>query len=128
MTKKRFCYNFLLRQSPVYSVRWRLGEMRPEKLILHRPKNYSNNSDHFPREIIIIARCIQQIVTCYDIFSSHNHIRVGQVFTPAVAVVFREGALTFVPAAVPQARFPYHTGVWYGPPYTTMLISPALNC
>ena len=86
----RTCYKFSLRPSPVLSVRWRLGEMGPEKVIVQGYKKYSNNSDHFPREIIIIARCIQQIVTCYNIFSSHKHFKVGQVFTSAVSVTFRK--------------------------------------
>ena len=79
----------------------------------------------------MIARCILQIVTCYGIFSSHKADRpfkVDQVFTSAVAVVFRKMALAFVPAAVTHARMPYHTPVWYGPLYATMLISHALNC
>ena len=79
----------------------------------------------------MIARCIHQIVTCYDIFSSHEAdkpSKVDQDFTSAVSVVFRKMALEFVPAAVLHARMPYHTPVWYGPPYATMLISPALNC
>ena len=96
-------------------------------MILQGYKNYSNNSDYFPREIIIIARCIQQIVTCYNIFSSNKQFKVGQVFTSAFSVVFREGALGFVPAAVSHAHFPYHTGVWYGGPYAMMLILPVLN-
>ena len=74
-------------------------------------KNYSNNSNHFPREIIIIARCIQQIITCCNIFSSHKDFKVVQVFTSAVSVVSREVALTFVPAAVLHAQCPYHTPV-----------------
>ena len=97
-----------------FGVRWRLGEMRPEKVILHRQKNYSNNSDHFPREIIIIARRIHQIVTCYNIFSSHKAdkpSKIDQVFTSAVAVAFRKVALKFVPAAVSHAQYPYHTPV-----------------
>ena len=88
--------------------------MRPEKVILHRKKNYSNNSDHFPREIIIIARRIHKIVTCYDIFSSNKAdkpSKVDQVFTSAVSVVFRKVALTFVDAAVSHAQSPYHTPV-----------------
>ena len=79
----------------------------------------------------MIARCIHQIVTCYDIFSSHEAdkpSKVDQVFTSAVSVVFRKMALAFVPADVLHARFVYHTGVWYDPPYATMSISPALNC
>ena len=108
------------------NARWRSGssrcrDKRPEKVILHRLKNYSNNSDDFPREINIIARRIQQIVTCYDIFSSHKHFKVGQVFDSAVSVVFRKVALAFIPAAVLHARFPYHTPVWYGPPVCTSL-------
>ena len=78
----------------------------------------------------MIARCIHQIVTWYDIFSSHEAdkpSKVDQVFTSADSVVFREMALAFVPAAVLHARMPYSTPVWYGPPYATMLISPALN-
>ena len=47
-----------------------------------------------------MARHIQQIVTCYDIFSPNEHIKVGQVFTSAVSVVFRKVALTFVPATL----------------------------
>ena len=39
-----------------------------------------------------------------------------KVFTSAVSGPFRQMALTFVPAAVLHARFPYHTPVWYGPP------------
>ena len=39
-----------------------------QKAKIHRYKNYSNKSDHFPREIIIIARRIQQILTCYNIY------------------------------------------------------------
>ena len=96
-------------------------------MILQDYKNYSNNSDHFPRDIIIIARRTQQIVTCYDIFSSHKYFKVGQVFTSAVSGPFRQMVLTFVPAAVLHARFPYHTGVWYDGPYATASISPALN-
>ena len=115
-TEKRTCFKFSLRPSPVLSVRWRLGEMGPEKVILQGYTNYSNNSDHFPREIIIIARRLKQIVTCYDIFSPNEHIGVGQAFTSAVSVVFCKGALAFVPAAVLHARSPYHTPVWYGPP------------
>ena len=80
-------------------------------MILQGYKNYSNNSDHFPREIIIIARCIEQIVTCCNIFSSHKHFKVDQVFTSAVSVAFRKMALTFVPAAVSHAQCPYHTPV-----------------
>ena len=81
------------------------------KVILVAKKMYSNSSDHFPREIIIVARRIQQNVTCYEIFSSHKHFKVGQVFTLAVAIVFRKIALAFVLAAVSHARSPYHTPV-----------------
>ena len=62
----------------------------------------------------MIARCIHQIVTCYDIFGSHKadkHFKVAQVFTSAVSVVFRKMALAFVPTAVLHARMPYHTPV-----------------
>ena len=110
-TEKRTCFKFSLRPFPVLSVRWRLGEMGPEKVILQGYTNYSNSSDHFPREIIITARRIQQIVTCYDIFSSRKHYKVGQVFASAVSVAFRQIALAFVPAAVSHARPPYHTPV-----------------
>ena len=78
----------------------------------------------------MIAR-VHQIVTCYDIFSSYKAdkpSKVDQVFTSAVSVVFRKMALAFVPTAVLYARMSYHTPVWYGPSYATMLISPTLNC
>ena len=126
----------ILRPKNAPAIRFRFGRLRSflsdgvwvscdqKKVILQGYKNYINNSDYFPREIIIIARCIQQIVTCYDIFSSHNHIRVGQVFTSAVAVVFHKMALAFVPAAVSHAQSPYHTAPLYAP----VLIFLPLNC
>ena len=98
-----------------------------QKVKIHHMKHYSNNSDHFPRQIIIIARGIQQIAICYDIFSSHKHFKVSQVFTSAFSVVFRKMALGCVPAAVPHTGPPYHTPVWYGASYQTALISPALT-
>ena len=49
--------------------------------------------DHFPRKIIIIARRIQQIVTCYDIFSSQKHFKVGQVFASPLSGHFCQMAL-----------------------------------
>ena len=70
-----------------------MGEMQPEKVILQDYKKYSNNSDHFPREIIIIAMGLQQIVTCYDIFSSHKHLKVDQVIASPFSGHFRQMAL-----------------------------------
>ena len=71
-----------------------------QKVKIHRYGSYSNNSGYFPRENVIIGRHIQKIVTCFNLFSSQNHIKVGQVFTSAFAVVSRKMALAFVSAAV----------------------------
>ena len=37
-----------------------------QKVKIHRYRSYSNNCRYFPREIMIIGRRIQKIVTCFN--------------------------------------------------------------
>ena len=49
---------------------------------------------------MIIGRHIQEIVTCFDIFSSHNHIKNGSRFGFGGLRSFPSDGAWAVPAAV----------------------------
>ena len=64
----------------------------PQEVEIHGYKNDYSNSGYFPREIMVVGRRIQQIVTCYDVFSPNEYVEVGQVFN----VKYDNKALTAV--------------------------------